>query len=130
MPGLGLGPEPGASTEYLRPEAVVWISAITGLAASCFFLASLVVQARSWRAASPRSRVWLETSGVLFFLGAIFSHEVGAMLARRVGLGPPVVDALAHAYERWDGKGHPEGLEGERRPRRDRPFAGPSDSGH
>jgi HD-GYP domain-containing protein (c-di-GMP phosphodiesterase class II) len=39
--------------------------------------------------------------------------EVGAMLARRVGLEQPVVDALAHAYERWDGKGYPEGLEGE-----------------
>ena len=35
------------------------------------------------------------------------------MLARRIGLAQPVVDALAHAYERWDGKGHPDGLEGE-----------------
>ena len=31
--------------------------------------------------------------------------EVAAMLAGRVGLEQPVVDALAHAYERWDGKG-------------------------
>jgi DNA-binding CsgD family transcriptional regulator len=35
------------------------------------------------------------------------------MLAARVGLEESVVDALAHAYERWDGKGFPAGLEGE-----------------
>ena len=35
------------------------------------------------------------------------------MLARRSGLEQPVVDALAHAYERWDGKGFPAGLEGD-----------------
>jgi HD-GYP domain-containing protein (c-di-GMP phosphodiesterase class II)/DNA-binding CsgD family transcriptional regulator len=39
--------------------------------------------------------------------------EVGATLAARVGLAAPVVDALAHAYERWDGKGAPEGLAGD-----------------
>ena len=39
--------------------------------------------------------------------------EVGAMLARRLRLGEPVIDALAHAYERWDGKGLPNGLSGE-----------------
>jgi HD-GYP domain-containing protein (c-di-GMP phosphodiesterase class II) len=39
--------------------------------------------------------------------------EVGAMLAQRIGLGQPVVDALAHAYERWDGKGYPAQLEGD-----------------
>lgn len=38
--------------------------------------------------------------------------EVGAMLAGRVGLQEPVVDALGHAYERWDGKGYPDRLEG------------------
>ncbi|HEU5279667.1 MAG TPA: HD domain-containing phosphohydrolase [Gaiellaceae bacterium] len=37
--------------------------------------------------------------------------EVGMMLAGRIGLGHPVVNALGHAYERWDGKGHPAGLE-------------------
>jgi HD domain len=39
--------------------------------------------------------------------------EVAAMLARRVGLEPSVVNALAHAYERWDGKGFPAGLAGD-----------------
>jgi HD-GYP domain-containing protein (c-di-GMP phosphodiesterase class II)/DNA-binding CsgD family transcriptional regulator len=39
--------------------------------------------------------------------------EVAAMLAGRVGLEQPVVEALSHAYERWDGKGFPAGLEGD-----------------
>ena len=38
------------------------------------------------------------------------------MLAGRAGLEPSVVDALAHAYERWDGKGYPAGLEGDEIP--------------
>jgi HD-GYP domain-containing protein (c-di-GMP phosphodiesterase class II) len=39
------------------------------------------------------------------------SHcEVGARLAARLGMGAGVVDALAHAYERWDGRGLPDGL--------------------
>ncbi|GAA3160783.1 HD domain-containing protein [Blastococcus jejuensis] len=41
------------------------------------------------------------------------SHcEVGARLAARLGLGAGVVEALAHAYERWDGRGLPGGLSG------------------
>jgi HD-GYP domain-containing protein (c-di-GMP phosphodiesterase class II) len=39
--------------------------------------------------------------------------EVGARLAVRLGLGDGVVNALAHAYERWDGRGVPDGLAGE-----------------
>jgi HD-GYP domain-containing protein (c-di-GMP phosphodiesterase class II)/DNA-binding CsgD family transcriptional regulator len=39
--------------------------------------------------------------------------EVGAMLAGGIGLGAPVLDALAHAYERWDGKGYPGHLRGD-----------------
>ena len=35
------------------------------------------------------------------------------MLAGRTSVGQPVVDALAHAYERWDGKGYPMGLAGD-----------------
>lgn len=42
------------------------------------------------------------------------SHcEVASMLATRLGLDQAVVTALAHAYERWDGKGFPQGLKGE-----------------
>ena len=39
--------------------------------------------------------------------------EVGARLAARLSLSDSVCQALAHAYERWDGKGHPVGLAGE-----------------
>ena len=39
--------------------------------------------------------------------------EVGARLASRLGLGFSVTRSLAHAYERWDGKGDPAGLAGE-----------------
>ena len=39
--------------------------------------------------------------------------EVAVMLAGRTGVGQPVVEALAHAYERWDGKGYPVGLAGD-----------------
>jgi HD-GYP domain-containing protein (c-di-GMP phosphodiesterase class II) len=42
--------------------------------------------------------------------------EVAARLGARLGLPDDVCDALAHAYERWDGKGHPSGLAGERVP--------------
>jgi HD domain len=42
------------------------------------------------------------------------SHcEVGARLAARLGLSGGVVEALGHAYERWDGRGLPDGLAGE-----------------
>jgi HD-GYP domain-containing protein (c-di-GMP phosphodiesterase class II) len=39
--------------------------------------------------------------------------EVASRLAVRLGLPEGVVHALAHAYERWDGKGYPDGLAGE-----------------
>src|SRR5205807_952337 len=43
--------------------------------------------------------------------------EVGARLAARMGLPAEVVTAVAHAYERWDGKGLPSGLAGDDAPR-------------
>ena len=42
--------------------------------------------------------------------------EVGARLAARLGMDGSVCRALAHAYERWDGKGLPAGLAGEEVP--------------
>jgi HD-GYP domain-containing protein (c-di-GMP phosphodiesterase class II) len=42
--------------------------------------------------------------------------EVAARLAGRLGLGDAVCGALAHAFERWDGRGHPAGLAGEEVP--------------
>jgi HD domain len=41
-------------------------------------------------------------------LGAVC--EVGARLAERLGLGPGVRDGLYQSFERWDGKGVPQGL--------------------
>jgi HD-GYP domain-containing protein (c-di-GMP phosphodiesterase class II) len=38
--------------------------------------------------------------------------EVGARLAARLGMGEGVVRSLSHAYERWDGRGLPDGLAG------------------
>lgn len=40
--------------------------------------------------------------------------EAGARLAERLGLGPSVQEALTQVHERWDGKGIPAGLAGER----------------
>lgn len=39
--------------------------------------------------------------------------EAASRLAGRLGMPVAVCDALAHGYERWDGKGSPEGLAGE-----------------
>jgi len=38
---------------------------------------------------------------------------LAATLASRLGLGPEVADALMQAFERWDGRGVPKGLEGD-----------------
>src|SRR5262249_40419676 len=42
--------------------------------------------------------------------------EVATMLAGRLGLGPTVCDALQHAFERWDGRGFPDGRSGDEVP--------------
>src|SRR5216684_7682374 len=45
----------------------------------------------------------------------IKSHcEVGAAMVRRLGLAPVVQQALQQVFERWDGKGIPHRLAGER----------------
>lgn len=48
---------------------------------------------------------------------SIRSHcEVGQMLARRIGVGDSVLQALGRSFERWDGKGLPNGISGEEIP--------------
>jgi HD-GYP domain-containing protein (c-di-GMP phosphodiesterase class II)/DNA-binding CsgD family transcriptional regulator len=42
--------------------------------------------------------------------------EVGQMLSRRIGLGDSVLHALGCTFERWDGKGLPNGIAGEEIP--------------
>jgi HD-GYP domain-containing protein (c-di-GMP phosphodiesterase class II) len=60
------------------------------------------------------ARLLTDTGGMA---RSMASHcEVASMLAVRLGLGTDVSNALAHAYERWDGKGYPDGLEGEEIP--------------
>ncbi len=39
--------------------------------------------------------------------------EVAARFGQRIGVGSGVLEALAHAYERWDGRGFPDGLAGQ-----------------
>lgn len=39
--------------------------------------------------------------------------EVASRLASRLGMSDSVCHSLAHAYERWDGKGFPDGLAGD-----------------
>jgi len=42
------------------------------------------------------------------------SHcEVGDRLAQQIGFDARFRAALAHTFERWDGKGYPDGLAGE-----------------
>ena len=46
--------------------------------------------------------------------GGVAAHcELAEHLARRLGLGPAVRRGLAHALERWDGRGLPAGVAGE-----------------
>lgn len=65
----------------------------------------------------PLARAALVARGLAALAGgdeSLSVHcEVASTLAGRVGLDEPVVDALAHAYERWDGKGFPERLAGD-----------------
>jgi len=47
-------------------------------------------------------------------LRSLSAHcEAGSRLATRIGMPPAVCDSLAHAYERWDGKGYPHGVAGD-----------------
>jgi HD-GYP domain-containing protein (c-di-GMP phosphodiesterase class II)/DNA-binding CsgD family transcriptional regulator len=62
----------------------------------------------------PLRRVDLVARSLVAPQGSLDTHcEVATMLAGRAGLDTPVLDSLAHAYERWDGKGWPEGLAGD-----------------
>ena len=40
--------------------------------------------------------------------------EVARQLARSLGIGDAIADALYQGFERWDGQGHPAGLRGDR----------------
>jgi HD-GYP domain-containing protein (c-di-GMP phosphodiesterase class II) len=75
---------------------------------------SLRVLARGIGRGAPVSRRLRLLAQALRDDRSVVSHcEVGSRLAARLGLGPGVVHALAHAYERWDGGGLPDGLAGD-----------------
>jgi HD-GYP domain-containing protein (c-di-GMP phosphodiesterase class II) len=65
----------------------------------------------------PLARLGLAARGLADPKGmerSLSTHcEVAVMLAARAGLDAAVVEALGHAYERWDGKGFPAGLRGD-----------------
>src|SRR5262245_1603048 len=63
---------------------------------------------------SARVREALESPDGIGAQIAAVHCEVATMLAARLGLGSSVCDALRHAFERWDGRGFPDGLSGER----------------
>jgi HD-GYP domain-containing protein (c-di-GMP phosphodiesterase class II) len=74
-----------------------------------------------WRAhegASPLQLARLVAQGLMtapgFFKEQFHGHcEVAQRLAERLGFEAPIVAALGQLYERWDGKGLPNGLRGE-----------------
>jgi HD-GYP domain-containing protein (c-di-GMP phosphodiesterase class II) len=47
----------------------------------------------------------------------------GARVVRPLGLAPVVTDVVLYHHERWDGRGYPEGLEGEEIPLAARVFS-------
>ena len=72
----------GALMFALQPgytQAVVWISAVTAVLMTTFYVTSLVFQAMSWRANGTR-RVTYELLAVAAFFAAIFSHEAAMTL--------------------------------------------------
>jgi len=80
-------------------QAVVWISAVTAVLMTTFYVMSLVFQAISWRRTGTR-RVVFELLAVAAFVAAIFSHEAAMTL--------PVVSWIMwwlFAPKRLDGRG-------------------------
>jgi putative nucleotidyltransferase with HDIG domain len=49
--------------------------------------------------------------------------QTGARVVRPLGLAPVVTEVVLHHHERWDGRGYPEGLAGERIPLAARVFS-------
>lgn len=57
-------------------------------------------------------------------LKIIRSHsEVGANIAKNLGYHDDIVNVVLHHHERWDGKGYPHGLTGDKIPRYSRILA-------
>jgi HD-GYP domain-containing protein (c-di-GMP phosphodiesterase class II) len=64
-----------------------------------------------WRRIGAVARVLADPTGGS---ASLARHcEAASRLAGRLGMPAAVCDSLAHGYERWDGKGSPDGLAGE-----------------
>jgi HD-GYP domain-containing protein (c-di-GMP phosphodiesterase class II)/DNA-binding CsgD family transcriptional regulator len=66
--------------------------------------------ARPWTRAQRVARAMTAMPGLME--GARAHCEVGQSLATRLGLRASITQALGHAFERWDGRGEPQGLRG------------------
>ena len=65
----------------------------------------------------PTKRARIRAEALTGGFGDLSAHcEVATMLGSRLGVSDQVLHALAHAYERWDGKGSPSGIAGEEVP--------------
>jgi len=72
-------------------QAVVWVSAVTGLLAAAWYLAALLMQVQSWR--RSRAGPFWQAGAVAAFALAVFSHEAAvtlpaASLLLHVGFAP------------------------------------------
>lgn len=67
-------------------QAIVWVSAISSLLATMFYLLSLVTQVRSWTISSARARNAMDLLAIAFFVLGLCSHEAVVTL--------PVVSAI------------------------------------
>lgn len=106
MLGLALFRRPstavvGALAFAVQPtyvQAVVWVSAVTGLLATLWYLAALRLQVQSWH--SARQSVLWQVGAAAAFALAVFSHEAAVTL--------PAASLLVHrqfapAGSRWRG---------------------------
>jgi HD-GYP domain-containing protein (c-di-GMP phosphodiesterase class II) len=78
-------------------------------------IAFLVRRLSSHGSAMARARrlATFPISGQKQILSFLNTHStLGAQFAERIGLGTPARDAIAQAYEQWDGKGQPGRLRG------------------
>lgn len=87
----------GAATDFDDPKQVLDVMMGLGRGQPALRRARLVAGAMA------RGKRWGRDSAKAFC-------EVGAQLARRMGLGPAVARGLGEFLERWDGKGDPRGL--------------------
>jgi HD-GYP domain-containing protein (c-di-GMP phosphodiesterase class II)/DNA-binding CsgD family transcriptional regulator len=80
------------------------------------FVRDVVTGMGAWAGPVTRARTVLRFLRVAPTVGpraARSACEVSASLARRLDMSQVVLDGLDHIYERWDGKGIPDGVAGE-----------------